>query len=47
MEVLYFGLVISTNGIQMDPKKIEVIMDWQKLKNVKDVRAFIKFTNFY
>ena len=31
----------------MDPKKIEAIVNWQKLKNVKDVRAFIRFANFY
>ena len=47
MEVLYLGLIIFINGIQMDPKKIETIINWQKLKNVKDVKAFIGFTNFY
>ena len=31
----------------MDLKKIEVIMNWQELKNIKDVRAFIGFANFY
>jgi hypothetical protein len=31
----------------MDLKKIEVIIDWQEPKNVKDIRAFIKFINFY
>ena len=31
----------------MDPKKVEVIVNWQEPKNVKDVRAFIGFANFY
>ena len=31
----------------MDLKKIEAIVNWQEFKNVKDVRAFIGFTNFY
>ena len=31
----------------MDFKKIEVIINWQEPKNIKDIRAFIKFTNFY
>ena len=31
----------------MDPKKIETIMNWQESKNIKDVRAFIGFANFY
>ena len=31
----------------MDPKKVEVIVNWQEPKNVKDVRVFIGFANFY
>ena len=31
----------------MDLKKIEAIINWQEFKNVKDVRAFIGFANFY
>jgi len=31
----------------MDPKKIKAIMNWQKPKNIKDIRAFIGFANFY
>jgi len=46
-EVLYLGLVISIDGVQMDPKKVKVIINWQEPKNVKDVRAFIGFANFY
>jgi len=46
-KVLYLGLIISTDSIQMDPKKIETIVNWQEPKNVKDVKAFIGFANFY
>ena len=31
----------------MDPKKIEAIINWQEPENVKDVRAFVGFANFY
>ena len=31
----------------MDLKKIKAIVNWQELKNIKDMRAFIGFTNFY
>jgi hypothetical protein len=31
----------------MDPSKISTILDWEYLSNVKDVRAFIGFANFY
>ena len=47
MEVLYLGLVISTDGVRMDQKKVEAIVNWQEPENVKDVRAFIGFANFY
>ena len=31
----------------MDPKKVKVIINWQEPKNIKDIKAFIKFANFY
>ena len=31
----------------MDPKKVKVIINWQKPKNIKDIKAFIGFANFY
>ena len=31
----------------MNPKKIKVIINWQEPKNIKDIRAFIGFANFY
>ena len=31
----------------MDPRNFETIVNWQKFENVKDVKAFIKFANFY
>jgi hypothetical protein len=46
-EVLYLGLVISTQGIRMDQEKVEAIRNWENPKNVRDVRAFLGFANFY
>ena len=31
----------------MDLKKIKVIINWQEFKNIKDVKAFVGFANFY
>ena len=31
----------------MDPKKIKAIKDWEAPRNVKGVRSFLGFTNFY
>ena len=46
-QVLYLGLVISTNGIKIDLSKIQAILEWEEQKNVKDIRAFLGFANFY
>ena len=46
-EVLYLGLIISIDGVQMDSKKIEAIINWQESENVKNVKAFVGFANFY
>ena len=46
-ETKYLGLIISTDGIKMDPAKVEAIQNWSTSTCVKDVRAFIGFCNFY
>jgi hypothetical protein len=46
-EVLYLGIIVSTEGIRMDPAKVAAVRDWERPRNVKDVRAFLGFANFY
>jgi hypothetical protein len=46
-EVKYLGLIISMEGIKMDPEKITTIQDWEALHNLKDIHAFLGFANFY
>jgi hypothetical protein len=46
-EVKYLGLIISTEGIKMDPEKITAVQDWEAPRNLKDVHAFLGFANFY
>jgi len=31
----------------MDPKKIQTVVEWPQIQNVKDVRSFLGFANFY
>ena len=40
-EVSFLGHLISENGIQADPRKIEVIIEWKPPKNVTEVRSFL------
>ncbi|KAM3518660.1 hypothetical protein MY4038_010031, partial [Beauveria bassiana] len=46
-EVQYLGLIVGTNGIQMDPRKVSAVVHWPTPKNVKDVQSFLGFANFY
>jgi hypothetical protein len=46
-EVKYLGFIISIEGIKIDPKKIRTMQDWEPPSNLKDVRAFLGFANFY
>lgn len=46
-EVEYLGLIISEGQIRMDPSKVKAVQEWKEPKNLRDVRAFIGFANFY
>jgi hypothetical protein len=46
-EVKYLGLIISMEGIKMDPENIHTRQDWEPPSNLKDIRAFLGFANFY
>jgi hypothetical protein len=43
----YLGLIISPGKVSMDPIKVKAIKDWTPLMKLKEVRSFIRFTNFY
>jgi hypothetical protein len=46
-EVEYLGLIISKNKIAMDLMKLAGICDWPVPTNIKGVRSFLGFGNFY
>ena len=46
-KISYWGLIISTKGIRMDPKKVEAIQNYEPPTCVRNVQAFIRFANFY
>ena len=46
-EVSYLGLIVTTEGIKMDPAKVETVINWPTPQNVKDVQSFLGFANFY
>jgi len=46
-EVKYLGLIITTEGIRMDPAKVTAIREWETQANLKHVQAFLWLANFY
>src|SRR5260221_3772798 len=45
--VEYLRFILSPKGLQMDPAKVSMILDWPEPWKVQDVQAFLGFANFY
>ena len=45
--ISYLGHIVSKDGVETDPKKIQVILDLPIPQTVYDVRSFLGFTNYY
>jgi len=46
-KIRFLGVVIGSNGIEMEEEKIDGVLSWPEPKNVKDVRKFLGLTNYY
>jgi len=44
---LYLKLIIIIEEIKMNSFKINIIVNWLTLINIKDIQSFLDFTNFY
>ncbi|MCG8113688.1 MAG: RNase H-like domain-containing protein, partial [Candidatus Thiodiazotropha taylori] len=45
--VKYLGHVVSENGVETDPEKIEALASWPIPTNIKTLRSFLGFTGYY
>ena len=43
----FLGYVISTDGVSMDPRRVQAIRDWKLPKSYHDIQVFLGFCNFY
>ena len=43
----FWGYVVSSDGISMDPIKVQEFLDWQAPLSMRDVQCFLGFANFY
>jgi hypothetical protein len=46
-EVLFLGHVISTEGIIVDPSKVQEVLEWKALKPVTQIRSFLRLAGYY
>ncbi len=46
-EVQFLGFIIKPGQIQMDPQKVQAVVDWPIPLSVKEVQHFLGFANFY
>ena len=46
LEVEFLGYIIGIKEIKINSEKVKVIQQWPTLTSVKEVQAFLEFTNF-
>ena len=46
-QVVFLGHVISSRGIEVDPKKIEAVLKWEAPTNVSEIRSFLGLAGYY
>ncbi|XP_016704295.1 uncharacterized protein [Gossypium hirsutum] len=46
-EVTFLGHVVSAEGIRVDLRKIEAVLDWKQLKNVSEIRNLLRLAGYY
>ncbi|GAV80694.1 hypothetical protein CFOL_v3_24154 [Cephalotus follicularis] len=45
--VTFLGHIVSSEGLSLDPSKIESIVDWPQPRNVTEVRSFLGLAGYY
>ena len=46
-EVSFLSHIVSSEGIRVDPTKIEAVMNWKPPQNVTKVRSFLGLADYY
>ncbi|KAL0298771.1 UNVERIFIED_CONTAM: Retrovirus-related Pol polyprotein from transposon [Sesamum radiatum] len=46
-EIAFLGHVVSKEGVQPNPTKVKVVMEWEPPKNVSEVRSFLGLAGYY
>jgi len=46
-ETSFLGLLLSIEGLKMDPRKVQAVVEWPTSTNLTQVQFFVDFCNFY
>ena len=46
-QIKYLGHIIDQHGVRPDPSKVQAVQDFPRPTSVKEVRAFLGFSNYY
>jgi hypothetical protein len=46
-EVEYLGIIVGKGQVKMDPVKVQGLTDWPMPTNLKELRSFLGFGNYY
>jgi len=46
-EVGFLGVIIGKDGVRMEKEKVQGVVDWPVLKNMKEVQKFLGLANYY
>jgi RNase H-like domain found in reverse transcriptase/Reverse transcriptase (RNA-dependent DNA polymerase) len=46
-EINYLGYLVSSEGISVEPARVETIISWPEPQNIRDIQSFLGFANFY
>jgi len=45
--ITFLGHVVSTEGISVDPSKIQAVKDWPTPKSATEIRSFVRLARYY
>ena len=45
-EVKFLGNIVSASSVSVDPKNVEVVMSWERLESVFEIRSFLRLERY-
>ena len=46
-KVAFLGHILTTEGVAVDPEKVEAVSNWQQPTNVSEIRSFLRLAGYY